>query len=85
MTTRMFTIDIETDGLLEKMTTVHCAVAKDFKSGVVYKFGPDQIEQFVRLLDGNIIIGHNILGFDLPALWQWCDMNQHLFIGEHYP
>ena len=85
MTTRMLTIDCETDGLLEQMTIVHCAVAKDFKSGVVYKFGPDQIEQFFRLLDGNIIIGHNILAFDLPALWHWCDLNQELFIGEFYP
>jgi len=84
MTTRMHTIDIETDGLLDQMTTIHCAVAKDFKTGEVYKFGPDQIEQFVRLLDGNIIIGHNILGFDLPALWKWCEINHDMFVGELY-
>ena len=84
MTTRMHTIDIETDGLLDQMTTIHCAVAKDFKTGEVLEFGPDQIEQFVRLLDGNIIIGHNILGFDLPALWKWCEINHDLFVGELY-
>ncbi len=84
MTTRMHTIDIETDGLLDQMTTIHCAVAKDFKTGEVLEFGPDQIEQFVRLLDGNIIIGHNILGFDLPALWKWCEINHYLFVGELY-
>jgi len=57
-TKKMLTIDIETDGLLDKMTTVHCAVAKDYKTGVVYKFGPDQIEQFVRSLNGQAVIGH---------------------------
>jgi len=85
MTTKMLTIDIETNGLLDEMTTVHCAVAKDYKTGVVYKFGPDHIEQFIRSLDGQVVIGHNIINFDLPAMYHWCDMHQELFIGEIYP
>jgi len=85
MTTKMLIIDIETDGLLDKMTTVHCAVAKDYKTGVVYKFGPDQISDFVRLIDGQVVIGHNIINFDLPALYHWCDTHKELFIGEIYP
>ena len=71
MTTKMLTIDIETDGLLDKMTTVHCAVAKDYKTGVVYKFGPEQIKEFVKLIDGQVVIGHNIINFDIPALETW--------------
>jgi len=80
MTTKMLIIDIETDGLLESMTTIHCAVAKDYKTGVVYKFGPDQIKEFVRLIDGQVVIGHNIINFDLPAIkifygdWFWPKM-----------
>jgi len=79
-TKRMYTIDIETDGLLESMTTIHCAVAKDYKTGVVYKFGPDQIKEFVKLIDGQVVIGHNIINFDLPAIkifygdWFWPKM-----------
>ena len=84
MTTRMLVIDIETDGLLNKMTTVHCAVAKDIKTGVIYEYGPDQIEYFVRALEDNIVIGHNIINFDIPALWQWCEWNDSKFIGEMY-
>ena len=84
MTTRMLVIDIETDGLLDQMTTVHCAVAKDIKTGEVMEFRPDEIEKFVRLLDDNIVIGHNIINFDIPALWQWCEWNDERFIGELY-
>jgi len=46
-------------------------VAKDYKTGVVYKFGPDHIEQFVRSLNGQVVIGHNIINFDIPALETW--------------
>ena len=84
MTTRMLVIDIETDNLLNRMTTVHCAVAKDIKTGVIYEYGPDQIEYFVRALEDNIVIGHNIINFDIPALWQWCEWNDSKFIGEMY-
>ena len=84
MTTKMLTIYIETDGLLDNMTTVHCAVAKDYKTGVVYKFGPEQIKEFVKLIDGQVVIGHNIINFDIPALWQWCEWNDSKFIGEMY-
>lgn len=84
-TKKMLIFDIETDGLLDQMTTIHCAVVKDYLTGVVYKFGPDQIESFVRSLDGQVVIGHNIIGFDLPAIYKWCDTNAHLFIGELYP
>lgn len=85
MTTRMLVIDIETDNLLDKMTTVHCAVSKDIKTGDVMEFRPDEIEQFVRLLEGNIVIGHNIINFDIPAIYRWCDRNQQRFFGEMYP
>ena len=79
-TKKMYVIDIETDGLLEKMTTVHCAVAKDYKTGEVHTFGPTEIAKFLELIDGEVVIGHNIINFDLPALkichgdWFWPDM-----------
>ncbi|MEX0469928.1 hypothetical protein V6X73_09335 [Spiribacter sp. 390] len=85
MTTKMLVFDIETDGLLEQMTTIHCAVVKDYLTGEVLEYRPDQIEQFVRSLDGQVVIGHNIIGFDLPAIDKWCDLNQEHFIGEFYP
>ena len=79
-TKKMYVIDIETDGLLDQMTTVHCAVAKDYKTGEVHTFGPTEIAKFLELIDGEVVIGHNIINFDLPALkichgdWFWPDM-----------
>ena len=79
-TKKMYVIDIETDGLLEKMTTVHCAVAKDYKTGEVHTFGPTEIAKFLELIDGEVVIGHNIINFDLPALHKWCVLTGNLLM-----
>jgi len=85
MTTEMLVCDIETDGLLEQMTTIHCAVVKNYLTGEVTEYRPHEIEQFIRSLEGQVVIGHNWIGFDSAAIYQWCDMNDELFIGEFYP
>ena len=85
MTTDMLVLDIETDGLLDQMTTVHCAVVKNYLTGEVFKYGPDEIEEFVRSLHNQVIIGHNIIGFDMHAIYNWCEINDKMFIGEFYP
>jgi hypothetical protein len=59
--------DIETDDL--KATRIWCIVAKDVDTEQVYTFGPDQIEEGCDLLcSADELIGHNIIGFDLPVL-----------------
>lgn len=61
--------DIETDGLLDECTKVHCLVAQDYDTGEVHAFRPHQIEEGLKLLEqADELIGHNILGFDIPAL-----------------
>ena len=65
---RMLVFDIETDGLLEDLTLIHCGVAKDIKTKEVFTFGPDKILDLFRLLNHNVVIGHNIISFDIPAL-----------------
>ena len=58
--------DIETDDL--DATRVWCIIAKEL-DGKVYKFGPNQIEEGINLLqNATELIGHNIIGFDLPVL-----------------
>jgi len=58
--------DIETDDL--DATKVWCIVAKEV-DGTTYKFGPDELEDGLDLLrSANTLIGHNIIGFDLPVL-----------------
>lgn len=62
-------IDIETDGLVDAMTKVHCIVAKDIDTKEVYSFTPDKVKEGVDLLiNAKELIGHNIQDFDIPAL-----------------
>jgi len=59
--------DVETDSL--KPTKVWCIVAQDSDSGKVYKFAPHQLESGLELLkSADKLIGHNILGFDIPVI-----------------
>jgi DNA polymerase I-like protein with 3'-5' exonuclease and polymerase domains len=61
--------DIETDGLLETATKVHCIVITDLDSDHIEEFGPNQIDTaLARFSAATYLVGHNILGFDLPVL-----------------
>ena len=58
--------DIETDDL--NATKVWCLVAKEL-NGKIHKFGHNQIQDGLDLLStADALIGHNIIGFDLPVL-----------------
>lgn len=60
-------IDIEADGL--KPTVIHCAVAMSLDGKEIERFEPHQMEEFKQFLDTlDVFIGHNILGYDLPAI-----------------
>jgi DNA polymerase I-like protein with 3'-5' exonuclease and polymerase domains len=59
--------DIETDGL--NPTLVWCICAIDVDSGKEYSFRPDEVEEGVQFIgQATELIGHNIMGYDLPAL-----------------
>lgn len=61
--------DCETDGLLNQLTKLHCLVIRDIANGIDYSFHGDEIEKGVRLLqDAPCICGHNVIGFDIPAI-----------------
>ena len=61
--------DIETNGLLDQLDLVHCIVAKDIETGEVFSFNPTNIPHALELLSSaEELVGHNIMGFDLPAL-----------------
>ena len=61
--------DIETDGLLDTLTKVHCIALMDVDTRVVLTFDPTSIEQGLKaLMEADELIGHNIMGFDIPAL-----------------
>jgi len=61
--------DIEADGLLDTITTIHCIACLDVTSGEEVQFTPDTLHEFQDYLDTcTIIIGHNIVCYDVPAL-----------------
>ena len=63
--------DIETDGLLDELSVIHCIgiVRADSDDYEVYGPDPGSIETaLTRLSLADQLIGHNIQGFDLPAI-----------------
>lgn len=65
--------DIETDGLLADVSTIHCLVIHDCTQNQTYTFNNEgNQEPIVRgvqmLVDADSIIGHNIIAYDTPVL-----------------
>lgn len=66
-----FVYDIETDGLYNQFTKIHCIRAYDLETNIMHRFDEfnEPIFRGIKLLNGGEeIIGHNILSFDTPAL-----------------
>ena len=76
-----YIFDIETDNLLDDVTTIHCLVMKDIDTGEVHTFlNPKEpiaknVADGLRLLmTADMIVGHNVIKFDLPViqkLYSW--------------
>jgi len=59
--------DIETDDL--DATLIHCIVAQNVDTEEIYKFPPDKLQEGYKFLaTANTLIGHNIIGFDIPMV-----------------
>lgn len=59
--------DVEADNLLPKLTAIHLVVVKSVSSGEFRSFrDPVAATQYLDTFDR--IVGHNCIGFDLPAL-----------------
>ena len=62
-------IDVETNGFLDKLDKIHCIVFKDIDTNILYSYNPDNLEDALELLKkATLLIGHNISGFDIPAI-----------------
>ena len=65
-------IDIETDDL--DATTIWCAVTKDIDTGEVKVWkAANGLRQYIE--DQDLLIGHNIISFDLPVLKKLWNLN----------
>jgi DNA polymerase-1 len=68
--------DIETNGLPRQgMDCVHCIVTKNLDTGEVLRYNDVGTHESVTtgvniLAEAEVLIGHNIVGFDIPAIQQ---------------
>jgi len=61
--------DLESDGLYDKVTKVHCIVIHDVGSNETFSYGPDCIaDAIAHLATADVLIGHNIIFYDIPVL-----------------
>lgn len=61
--------DIEANDLLDNVSQVHCLVTKDIDTGIVERYFGDTLETGIRLLmTADLIIGHNVICYDLAVL-----------------
>lgn len=65
--------DIETDGLLYNVTTIHCLAIHDLATNQTISYNDEGNQEPIargiqRLADADQIIGHNIIGYDIPVI-----------------
>lgn len=69
----MLVFDIETNGLLDTVSKIHCLVIYDTDSKVYFRYRPETIADgahklYDYLSNGGQICGHNIINYDLAVL-----------------
>jgi len=66
---RYLVFDLESDGLYDKVTKIHCIVIHDITADQTFSYGPDRITDAIAYLaTADVLIGHNILFYDCPVL-----------------
>ena len=65
--------DLETDGLLYNVTTIHCLAIHELETNQTISYNDQGNEEPIvrgiqRLADANCILGHNVIGYDIPVL-----------------
>ena len=66
--------DLETDGLLNDVTRIHCIAIYDSTTDEIETYNDEKNNKYSisegigRLLVADTLVGHNLLGFDLPVL-----------------
>ena len=75
-----FIFDLETNGLYEEVTTIHCLVMKDTDTGEVQYYTNDDLGYGLQvLMDSDLIVGHNVIKYDIPViqkLYPWFKVEQ---------
>ena len=70
--TKQILFDLESTGLLRRGSTIHCIVMRDTidDSTHVFDHKPerDLLQGVKQLEQADVLIGHNIIGYDIPLL-----------------
>ena len=64
-----YIFDLETDGLLDEVTQIHCLVLKNIETGEAIGYTGKGIwtEGIPKLEQADLIVGHNIIKYDIPV------------------
>ena len=66
---KFYVFDLESDGLYDKVSKIHCIVIHDITGQQTFSYGPDRItDAIAHLATADVLIGHNILFYDIPVL-----------------
>lgn len=66
---RWLIFDLESDGLYDVVSVIHCIVIHDIGANQTFTYGPDCIAAALdHLATADVLIGHNIIFYDLPVL-----------------
>ena len=65
--------DLETDGLLDTVSRIHCLVIHEIETKQTHRYNDEGNQEPIvrgiqRLADANCVVGHNIIGYDLPVI-----------------
>ena len=61
--------DLESDGLYDEVTVVHCIVIHDITKQKTFTYGPESIANALNHLEtADVLIGHNLIFYDLSVL-----------------
>lgn len=66
---KIYLFDLETDNLIDSVSTIHCLVIRDLTTKENFMFKPSEIQLGLsKLSEADILIGHNIGNYDIPVI-----------------
>ena len=85
-----YVFDVETDGLLNQCTRMWILVIYNIDTGEINKYLEGDLSWMEKLNDARLLVGHNILGFDIfvfEKLFNWrpptnCNIHDTLILSQ---
>ena len=85
MTQTALLFDLESTGLLRRGSKIHCIVARDLSEAdkpLVWDVPRNDVAEGIeRLRNADVLIGHNICGYDIPLIKEAYDFDFQGLLG----